>query len=340
MRDPILFSEMEKVFYINSAAIGGRTTNLLPLWDGEQWHSWFPIGGGKLIKIQMHDVAQGDYFAERAKSEGDLFIPFVDLMWQRASWPEAVPLIQAIEGGFLRMATCMAKLKHAFLTQNSMPDGALTNFAATEIEYLTVLCRTVFDLLQELIMKLWKKVRLTDAEAERTRKGRSLPDTFSKMCLQDKAIPYSAGEIEAKFGLPPVMAQQYAKAEPFFSALRDIRNAIVHSGTGVEMIFETERGFCIPKDSRLLNGIACSQNAAYNENLVSLMPWLAEVVTKTISTCTEIVAAFAAAIEMPEEVAPGYRVFVRNPSSSALIELLSIKDGGSPWWGEASPQIA
>jgi hypothetical protein len=339
MRNPVLVSEIQKVFYINAAAIGGRTTVLLPLWDGEQWHSWIPIGEGKLIKMQMHGVAQGDYFAKTPESEGDLFIPFVDLMWQRASWPNVVSLIRAIEESFLKMATSVAKLKHAFYTRGSLPQGALRNFANTEVEYLIVSCRTVFDLLQELIMKLWKGVTLADAEAELKRKGQSLPETFSKMCLQDKARPYTAEEIQTKFGLPLIMAQQYVQAEPFFSTLRDIRNGIVHSGSGIEMIFETERGFCIPKDSRLIQDIPYSQSAAYNENLVSLMPWLAELVTKTITTCTEIVAAFASIIQMAEELAPGYRVFVRNPSSSALVELLAIKEGGSPWWDDPNSPI-
>lgn len=334
MRDPVLISELEKVFYINAAAIRGRTTALLPLWDGKQWHSWIPIGEGKLIKMQMVNVAQGDYFAKEPEADGDLFIPLVDLLWQRASWPDVVFLIRALEESFLKMATSLAKLKHVFLTRQSLPNGALRNFADTEVEYNIVLCRTVFDLLQELMMKLWKGVTLTDPEAEQKRKGRALPDTFSKMCLQDKAKPYTAEEIEVKFGLPYVLAQKYAEAEPFFSALRNLRNGTVHGGSGVKMIFETERGFCIPNDSRLVRDIPCAQTAVYNENLISLMPWLAEVVTRTITTCTQIVAAFASVIQMSEELAPGYRVFVRNPSSSALVELLAIKEGESPWWDD------
>ena len=334
MSDPVLISELQKVFYINAAAIGSRATALLPLWDGEHWHSWVPVGEGKLIKMQIHSVAQGDYFAKMPESEADLFIPFVDIMWQRASWPNVVSLIRAIEESFLKMATSMAKLKHAFYTRRFLPDGALRNFADTEVEYLIVLCRTAFDLLQELIMKLWKGVTLADAEAEEKRKGRSLPETFSKMCLQDKAKPYTTEEIQSKFGLPPLMAEEYVQAQPFFSALRDIRNGIVHSGSGIEMIFVTERGFCIPKDSRLMRDIPCSQNAAYNENLVSLMPWLAELIMKTITACTQIVGAFASVIRMSDELAPGYRVFVRNPSSGALVELLAIIGGASPWWDD------
>lgn len=34
-------------------------------------------------------------------------------------------------------------------------------------------------------------------------------------------------------------------------------------------------------------------------------------------------------------IAPGYRVFVRGPSTDALLSVLAVFEGGSPWWSES-----
>ena len=320
--------------HLNVGALDDRVLNLMPVWDGSQWHSWTPAGDS-LIKIQIVGVQNADYLAKSPQLSSDLFIPFVDVMWQRASWPEIVPLIRAIEADFRNMGTSIAKLKHFHVTRSTLPSGSATDFASTEIEYLIILCRTVFDLLQEMMARIWQgRVRLLDAEAERRRKERKLPDTFSRVCLKDKAALRTADEIEEQFGLPKVMAERYAQVAPYFAALRDFRDRIVHSGTEVEHLFETERGFCIPKDSRLLAAVSDVPTHQYNENLVSVLPWLSIAILMTIDTCNSLVNAFASVIPLPEEIAPGYHVFLRTPNTPAIAEVLNVCNGGSPWWDD------
>jgi hypothetical protein len=152
------------------------------------------------------------------------------------------------------------------------------------------------------------------------------------MCLRDNS-PRSVEEMEQKFGLPRTMAERYVQAIPFFVELRELRTGIVHGGTELDHIFDTERGFCIRKDSRLLRAIPCKFSHEYNENLVSVLPLLSAVIVQTISTCTSLVEAFASLIPLPEEIAPSYHVFVRGPNTSTLLEILEIHNGGSPWWG-------
>ena len=203
-------------------ALRDRAINLMPLWDGEKWHSWVPVGNGKVIRMQIAGVSEGDYLAKAAQLDSDLFITFVDLMWQRASWPEIVPLITEIEDDFRNMGTSLAKLKHIFQTRSLLPQGAPRTFANTELEYLIILCRTVFDLLQEMMSRIWQsRVFLLDPVAERRRKAAKLPDTFSKMCLRDNS-PRSVEEMEQKFGLPRSMAERYVQAIPFFVELREL----------------------------------------------------------------------------------------------------------------------
>lgn len=325
--------ELQQVTHLNVSAIGDRTVNLMPLWDGKEWHSWISVNG-KIIKMKMMGVVEGRYLAKNVEHKSDLFMPFVDLMWQRTSWPEIVPLISAIEDDFSKMSTSIAKLKHTFQTQKQLSSGSSRAFAETELEYLLVLCRTVFDLLQELIARIWdKRVCLNDPRAESVRKQRKMPDTFSKLCLKEKTVVRSSEELQTLYALPKEMADEYVRAAPFFSQLRNLRNGIVHGGRGLDLIFVTERGFCVGKDSPLLVAIPCEFGYKYNDNLVSILPWLCSLILKTMGTCTSLVGAFASVVPLPDEMAPGYRVFVREPNNDALSEILAINQGGSPWWG-------
>ena len=329
---PVTRDELLQLPHVNPNALGDRVVNLMDIWDGESWHSLFPTGG-KLMKMKIANVAEGNYLAKSAEHESDLFLPFVDLMWQRASYPEIVPLIMALEDDFRNMGTSLAKLKHFFVTRQMLSDGAARTFASTELEYLVVLARTVFDLLQEMISKLWdKRAQSTNHEAERLRKGRKLPETFSKLCLKDKAVIRTTEELEQDFGLPRPMAEKYAAAAPFFVELRALRDGIIHRGDSMDRLYDTERGFCIHKDSKRFELLIPMPDHFYNENLVSLLPWLSALIMQTMGTCTSLMAVFASVITLPEEMCPGYRIFVRGPNNDALLEVVQIANGRSPWW--------
>jgi len=101
----ITIESLKVVSYLKTEHLGdGRTVKLMPLWDGTNWRMWVdtPVG---LIEGKMMDTIEGDYVGVGAAKEFDLFIPFVHLMWQRASWTEVCPLISAISDDFHNMGT-------------------------------------------------------------------------------------------------------------------------------------------------------------------------------------------------------------------------------------------
>jgi hypothetical protein len=242
--------DLKKVPYLKLDDLRGRTVKLMPFWDGDRWYLWVPVPGG-LVEGQIIDTVEGDYVAGSAARPSDVLIPFVELMWQRASWPEICPLISAVSNDFHNMGTSIAKLHHFFNSRNALPSGAPRRFACTELEYLVILARMVFDLLQETISLLWRnRVQLIDGESERRRRQRALPETFSRVVLRDKHALRSAAEIEQDFALPLMLAEEYARQGPFFAELRDSRDKVVHSGSELGFIFDTERGFCVNPKSR------------------------------------------------------------------------------------------
>jgi len=307
--------------------------NLMPLWDGDKWHLWVP-GPDGLISAKVSAIIEGSYIAKSPAAGSDLHIPFAEFMWQRASFPEIRHLIEAILNDFHNMSASVAKLRLFHDSRNSLTVGDARQFAITELEYLVVLARGVFDLLQASISQIWaKRVRLTNVELEERRKGRQLPSTFSKLILSRKQSPKTSEEIEAEYGLPFKIAQAYVKHASFFLQLRAFRDDIVHRGQSVPFVISTEKGFCVMPTMKPFSSY---QNWLprhwYNENCVSLLPWLADIVIRTIDACDAIVVALGQVVEFPPEIAPGYRVYVRGSSNPALQDLLRVHEGDSPWW--------
>jgi hypothetical protein len=324
----IALEQLKKLPYLDVSAVGGRTVKLMPLWDGTDWHMWFDTPAG-LIKGQIVDTTESDYLAVSAASPSDIFIPFIHIMWQQASWSEICPFILAISEDFHNMGTSVAKLKHFHAFRKQSGNSGAHKFALTELEYLVTLCRATFDLMQEMIGSLWKtRVRLFDEQAEALRRAHSLPKTFSKVVLHEKERLRNAVEIEAKFGLPKPMAEQYECIGPFFSELRRIRDRIVHGGTGFGMIFETELGFCVDPKAQPFNTFEnWRPEHYYNENIASVLPWVADTILKTIDACNSLINVFASVVQLPPPIAPGYAVFVRGYHNEALVEVLAIHSG-------------
>jgi hypothetical protein len=179
----------------------------------------------------------------------------------------------------------------------------------------------------------------TMQKAERRRKQGKLPDTFSRMVLIDKKQLRTAAEIEQKYGIPKPLAEEYANVAPFFSRLRDVRDNVVHGRKGIGHVFDSERGFCVdPKHLPFSEFTGWRIDHHCNQNIVSILPWIADVILQTIDMCNRLMGAFAQVVTFPEEIAPGYRIFVRGPHNPALAEVLAVHHGGSPWWEEVTTQ--
>lgn len=59
---------------------------------------------------------------------------------------------------------------------------------------------------------------------------------------------------------------------------------------------------------------------------------------ETILSCNRVVTAFSDVVELPEEIAPDYKVFLRSHSNHALVRANEIYDDGYPWWDAPLPE--
>ncbi len=332
--DDISIDELRKVPYLDVDAVEFRTVNLMLVWDGTRWHMWAPTPVG-LIPLQIAETIEIDYVAKEPADESDLLIPFVELMWQRASWPEICPLISAIIADFHNFGTAIEKLDHYFRHRLEL-EWTITQFVKTELEYIFILSRSIFDLLKETVALIWNtKIRLRDADAESRRKQRKLPTTFSKVVVGSGNVLRTSDELIQTYALAPRLAETYVAAAPFFTRVRKARDEVVHLGKDARLLFVTEPGFCLPKEQFGFGDLHIwKPEHQENENLVSLLPLLAYVVLGTIETCNAVMIAFANSISLPRDVAPGYRIFFRGPHNDGLLWMLRVAQGASPWWSE------
>lgn len=124
------------------------------------------------------------------------------------------------------------------------------------------------------------------------------------------------------------------KHAPFFLSLRAMRDGIVHGGSSVDLIFVTEKGFCVEPSSRYFRDFSWKPEHYYNPTLTSLRPWLANIVLQTIEACNDIMFSLESAVAFPAAIAPDYQVFIRDPSNQALLRLLDVANGNLVWWGD------
>jgi hypothetical protein len=327
---------LRQIPYLNVDAIEDRMVKLMPLWDGERWHDWVPVED-RIIPIKIVDALEADYIAVAPARETDIVIPFVEVMWQRASWPHVSRFISAISADFHNLGTAIDKMDHFFRFRDAI-GTAVTDFVTTELEYLFVLSRSIFDLLQEAIATIWTtKIELLDEEADAKRRRHGPPRTFSGMVLRGEEIRPKE-ELVDLYALPQALAATYEEIAPFFRDTRRFRDAVVHGGKDQRWMYSTDKGFCVPKEFRELYGIQIpAPDHFHNENLVSLLPLVAHLVVGTIGACNAVAQSFARQLRLPPEIAPGHRVFVRDPHNEALAWMQSVRDGGSPWWSDRPP---
>jgi hypothetical protein len=332
--------ELKKIPYIDPTAIGDRSVYLLPFWDGQTWRLWMPQQDGTLFEMNPRSAIQTDYVAKQPASPDDLPIYFVDFMWQTAAWPEVQGPFRAILDDFHNLATSVAKVDHFFECYSQIGFGG-TLFVATELEYMLIQCRSIFDQLQETISRLWqKRVRLSDAQAQK--KKRTPSNSFADVVFEKQRIR-DAKEITQKYQFPSALSEAYVEVSSFFASIRSARDRIVHGLGDRQLVFHTERGWCVSPNDPSLQAFARADvwkdAHRFNEALVSLRPLLAHWVFGTVSACGQMMNAFSKEVAFPAPIAPGYTVFVRGLHGGALVRLDRVIEGGSPWWRD-EPQPA
>lgn len=311
--------------YLNLKALEGRPIPVHSFHDGNRWHEWIPLGNGLLQPLQIHDAIEVVYLAEKPVCASDAYLSFVDFIYKYVQNKDTHSFIHAITSDIFNLSASLKKIDLLGISEDL---GGSKRLVTTELEYLFLLCRSMFDLLQEIILRIWDTVHLIDTSI----KKKQLPSSFRKVVLKDNIIRTSQ-EIQERFGLSPAIAKWYSDCAPFFCKLKDARDAIVHQPIGEPLIFVDGKGISIGVDSSPLpfrRMMEWPESILENAHTGPLNFFVAHFIHETLAACEKFVPAITQEIQFAPDFAPNHRFFMRSPSLGSLMGIRRVLDI-DPW---------
>jgi hypothetical protein len=202
----------------------------------------------------------------------------------------------------------------------------------SELEYLLMAVRSVYDLLQKVAKEAGNLIMRTDSPAERLMA--TLPDSFAKVVLKGDEI-LTQDAISALFRLPDPLAAFYAGQAGTFRRIRALRDGIAHHGTDLPYSFAFDEGMAVPIDELPWKDFPIWQSAPLiRERFGPLRSVFAHVISKCLSATSEFAGALSKFVKLPVPVAEGVKVFIRDPYMHHLAQLEDTIQ--SPWEGKTT----
>ena len=195
--------------YLEIRALEGRKIPIHSFHDGERWHSWVLLENGLLQPLRVYDFVETVYLAQNPVRSNDICFDFINFVYKHVEISQTRAFLWALRSDVFNLSASLKKLD--LLQVNKDVEG-ISRMVATELEYLLIVCRSIFDLLQEISSKIWGSIELTDGSASK----KNLPSSFRRIVLRDNKIQ-SSQDIQHRFGLPPSLAEWYSECALFFA---------------------------------------------------------------------------------------------------------------------------
>jgi hypothetical protein len=304
---------------------------LRPYWNAFDlnWHFYIPVRPGELGRIAGGEPVVGSYFASTpADSLRDREWPLGSLIVRHLSFPHVIPALDRFEHRYYQL--CVSLEKYAACTRYSKDaDSSLRLLLASELEYVLITVRTLYDLLQKVVQRTAALVRTPN---DLRRLIADLPDSFARIVLNGETLR-TEKEISDRFGLPQPLASFYAVEGIRFQLLRDLRDGVVHHGKGVPTIYETEAGVGVAVDESPWNQLKLwtPENLRHGK-FGSVRAIFAHLTFEALEMITRFAIAYSSCIAVPESILSDVRLYLRHPFGRWLVNLEKLID--QPWEGE------
>lgn len=314
-------------FFDASAWSPDRVISCLHFFVRDEWHCWFPAGN-ELRRIYAWP-SEASYFGDAPERQTDQSFQFLNLTHQRAFFPEMARTSHGIWNDFQNFATSLAKINLFYETSKRTKQTSTTRFIQTEIEYIVMVARGVYDLLQEMIAAYWDRIKLR----EPTRNKKQLPKSFADMVLK-KDEPRTSDELVDKYGLPKIFGDWYASQTSFFKWLRSLRNRLAHAGgSPIDAIFCHERGYAIQRGEKLWCELYDWPNEIEAQNnLVPIRPAICAIIQNTVAATDSFAQILERTIQLPNELFPGLKYYSRGYHDLELHQIGEVLKNS--WWCE------
>lgn len=326
--DIVLLADYEILPFLqipSTEKMNGRSVVLSTFHDGEKWILPMITNEGKIILIPNTIPHKGKYLAKSIQNHNtDFPFQFLDFLYKHASWHEIIIQSDSIVNDVFNLFTSVAKIDlfYEYSEQNS----DCSDYVTTEIEYILINCKSLFDYLQKVISIIWNKyIKLNEGIKY------NLPDTFRKMVYLDKK-KLTTEQIISKFGLPDAIANFYSDTAIFYENLKIFRDDIVHHGKNIEVLFVLKEGFAARKESILFNYFPVyNENESKPNNLYSIRPLIHHIIRNTIISCNYFSEIIRKCIQFPENIMPEYSTFLRIPQFQSFMKMEKELMTNS-WW--------
>ena len=292
--------------FLTKSDLQGRFLASTMFYDGSDWQTWLRTENtDNFVKVHAWP-AESFYFSAAPENENDLCSEFLNFVAQSANWSWIMKLFAAIGDDIFNLSASLAKFP-IFHSSAAASHGA-SRLAATEVEYVLFTCRSIFDLLQEVIKSLWETILLRDT----TIRKNPLKKSFADMTLHGNNLR-AAEEIAAKYGLPMPIAECYAGHAPMFLKIRQFRDDLVHRGHRVQTIFHGDTEFLITNSLGSFRDINIWREPEVITNgLAPLAPVLNLIVHGTLAACEDFAITLSRTFKWLEPTVPGMRLHMRG----------------------------
>ncbi|SJM65335.1 hypothetical protein FM111_11210 [Brevundimonas diminuta 3F5N] len=255
--------------------------------------------------------SEASYYAAEPERPSDFTTLHMDFIAQRALLPGLAHKFSAFQDDLYNLSASLAKLD---LIHRSSLEGK-GRMAATEVEHILQVCRSMFDLLQEMLACLWESIRKANPQL----KARALKSSFADMALKGDDAR-SAEELAATFGLFDEVAACYARHAPVFLHIRKFRDDLVHRGRRVGTIFVGDDGFLIPREFGPFKDLRIWRDAEMLPNeLGPLNAALGLIIHNTLWACNDFIIALCSHVEYPPPLVPNMQLYCRGDFNTELL---------------------
>ncbi len=327
----ISVSELEKVPYLVRMPTHGRAAVLRPFFEPEsgEWHFYHPVRPGELGRIAGGEPVVGSYLARDAvEPHRDFPFALGTFVVRHISFPRVVEALDRLQGDVCRFAEVLAKYD-LIAAHRSHKTFAVGQLLSSELEYLLLVIRSSYDLLQKVAKAASEVVK--SVEDPGSRLISDLPDSFRKVVMSHGQVR-TQQEIESRFNLPPELAAFYAEEAPVFERLRTLRDSIAHHGASPPTIFETADGAAILiADEPWSHFDIWSERRGASGQLGSARALFAHLVQHTLGMTARYVDAYSACIGVLPDMTDELHYFIRHPLGHRLVDLEALIT--SPWEG-------
>jgi hypothetical protein len=324
MRISIEIDEIKKLEYIDldTAHLNHRAVPIFPYYNDHKWNFWIQHNSA-LIPILMENLVEGYYFAKKPVNPEDVYLKFVNFIVRRCYTTEIAYFEKGICEDLLNLATSLKKVDFFHACWRKDKSSIDRRFVVTEVEYIFKVCRSIYDLFQEIVFRIWQTVSFSDPTCQK----KKLKDTFSRMVLTNNQL-LTAEEIADKYSLPATLAEFYERQSKFFVWIRKYRDQISHGGKSLDSIYILDDGFAVSTERHPFSGLHIWDITTLKPNgLGSLRALLSYIVLNTLYTLEDFPEIIMESIIFPEDISSNNNVYLRGANAGILKGLYRYCEG-------------